>query len=139
MSKETFEKRIEKILESMKDDLGQLPRDNIKRRLRELCAIMQVELAKDNRDIVVSLQPGFEANMGQQINVVVEIPHRKYRDTLFRVYIPVDGYPIQLDFYGEEPQSADTLEDMENAIASFLDKAEMKSRMVDYRYLAMLR
>lgn len=83
----------------------------------------------------VFLLPGFQATMGQQLNVVVEIPRVNFRDTLFRAYVPLAGFPVQLDFYGEEPVRAETVEAMEDAIVDFLGKPEVSARLNTYRSL----
>jgi len=137
MAKETFEKRIDKILSSLDANTIGTGYEQSKSRLRGICDKIEAGLCKDaKKAIVVSLQPGFQANMGQQLNIVVEIPERHYQDTLFRAYVPLTGQPVQLDFYGEEPTKAETLEEMEDAILEFLNKPEIKSRLNDYRGLA---
>ncbi len=45
--------------------------------------------AKDS--VFVKVEPGFQANIGQQFNINVYVPHLNARDTLFRAYIDIDG------------------------------------------------
>ena len=133
MAKESLEQRLDKIFSPSDVGAGD---ERVKARLSKICDEIQDRLGKDaKRAIIVSLQPGFQANMGQQLNVVVEIPDRRYQDTLFRAYVPLGGLPVHLDFYGEEPTKAETLEETEEAILGFLGKPEVKSRLNDYRSL----
>jgi hypothetical protein len=101
--------------------------------LKEIAASIQGQLNSGLRNpgIVVELEPGFQAIMGQQVRVIVRIPMKQYRDTLFRAYIPADGLPIQLDLYGEEPEPCRSREELEQKVIDFLRR--IKDRMVSYR------
>lgn len=81
--------------------------------------------------IRLEVEPGFQASMGQQLRVNVRIPSKQFRDTLFRAYIPVDGVPIYLDLYGEEPERCGNLQDLQENILDFLRR--IKERMASYR------
>ena len=128
---EKFEKRIDKILESF-EVTGQY--EQAKLVLEGVCDSIQKALARNTRGqaVTVSLEPGWMVNLGQQLNVVVALPARNFRDTLFRAYIPVKGYPVQLDFFGEEPVTANSSEEMENYVARFLERPEVKLRLREY-------
>lgn len=136
-TKESFEKRIDRILTSLDTGESGTAYEETKSKLRKICDRIEAGLRGGaKKALVVSLQPGFQATMGQQLNVVVEIPERHFQDTLFRAYVPLAGQPIQLDFYGEEPTETQTLEEMEDAIIEFLNRPEIKGRLNDYRSLA---
>jgi len=128
---EKFDERIDKILSSF-EDVAQY--EQAKRVLEEVCDSIQKALQRQapDRRITVGLDPGWLVNLGQQLNVVVDLPERNFRDTLFRVYIPVKGYPVQLDFFGEEPLTANSSSEMENHIAHFLARPEVKLRLREY-------
>lgn len=81
--------------------------------------------------IVVDVEPGFQANIGQQLRVVIRIPNKQFRDTLFRAYIPTDGLPIYLDLYSEEPEQCANREELEQKVLGFLQR--IRDRMVSYR------
>ena len=83
MAKKTFADKLDEILRQVPGKA--LTRyDKTKERLREFCRRLQEGLAKQSGHLLVSLQPGFQAETGQQLNVVVEVPARGYRSTLFR-------------------------------------------------------
>ena len=84
--------------------------------------------------IKIEIKPGFQATIGQQQTVVVRIPEKSYRDTLFRAYIPIDGMPVTLDLYGEEPEVCQNDAELETRILDFLGK--IKDRMASYREYA---
>lgn len=81
--------------------------------------------------IKVEIEPGLQATMGQQLRVNVRIPSKQFRDTLFRAYIPEDGFPIQLDLYGEEPERCDDAQQLQEKVLDFLKR--VKERMASYR------
>lgn len=81
--------------------------------------------------IKVEIEPGFQANMGQQLRVNVRIPDKNFRDTLFRAYIPQDGVPIYLDLYGEEPDRCDSEQELQEKVLDFLRR--IRERMTSYR------
>src|ERR1700693_109849 len=79
----------------------------------------------------VEMEPGFQANMGQQLRVNVRIPSKHFRDTLFRAYVPTDGLPIHLDLYGEVPARCDNLQEVQQEVLDFIGR--IKDRMASYR------
>jgi len=81
--------------------------------------------------ITVEIEPGFQANMGQQLRVIIRIEKKQFRDTLFRAYIPNNGLPIHLDLYGEEPDVCNSRDELEEKVLAFL--SGIKDRMVSYR------
>lgn len=143
MPQNIFSKPIDAALKALDENQPTSGFDQTTDRLRSICDQIEEALSKSAqrgivtpKAVVVSLQPGFLANMGQQLNVVVEIPRRQYKDTLFRAYVPPQGLPVQMDFYGEEAQTAGSFEEMEQAIAAFLGNPEVKNRLAIYRSLA---
>ena len=137
MAKSVFEKRLDKVLGTVFEQKPQTPYEQAKEKLRLVCDRIEELLAGTSKKVLLSLQPGYKANIGQQINVVVEVPQRQYRDTLFRAYIPDIGQPISLDFYGEQPVSAGTPSEMEEAILAFLTEEQTQERLKAYRDLAL--
>lgn len=137
MGREPIENRIGKVLSSHNLAEAGTGYEKVVSTLRRICGSIEESLsARPAKAMVVSLLPGFQADVGQQFNVVVEIPERRYQDTLFRAYVPVpDGLPAQLDFYGEEPTPAETEEELEDAIVEFLSRPEVKARLNVYRGL----
>lgn len=81
--------------------------------------------------IAVEIEPGFQATMGQQLRVILRIPAKGFRDTLFRAYVPENGWPIQLDLYGEQPEACSDEQALQDRVLEFL--AKIKDRMASYR------
>ncbi len=109
------------------------------RTLRETAQELQTWLkgpsTNNDAPISVDVEPGFQSQMGQQLNVVVQIPNRGVRDTLFRAYVPAAGAPVNLDFYGEEPVPSGTPQEIQENVLNFLTQPEIVSRMNMYREL----
>ena len=84
--------------------------------------------------IHLDVMPGFQAHLGQQFKVVLRIPTKQFQDSLFRVYLPSDDGPVNLDLYGDEPVACADDEELENRILEFL--AKIKGRMGQYRQYA---
>ena len=136
MAKSAFEKQLDAVLGVVFESKAQTPYEESRGRLRLVCDRIEKHLSGGGKKVVVTLQPGFKANVGHQINVVVEVPQRQYRDTLFRAYIPDRGLPIALDFYGEQPVPVATHADMERTILNFLAQDETRMRLQAYMDLA---
>jgi hypothetical protein len=81
--------------------------------------------------IRIEIEPGFRGSLGQQLNIVLRIPAKQYRDTLFRAYVPDQGAPIHLDLYGERPEPCQTLQELEDKVLAFLNR--LRDRMTTYR------
>jgi len=75
MAKSTFEKRLDEVLETVLVQKALTPYDQTKDRLRLVCDRIERILGGTSKKVLVSLQPGFKANLGQQVNVVVEVPN----------------------------------------------------------------
>lgn len=138
MAKASFESRIDEILNALGTGKSGTGYEKTKSKLREICDKLETAISKGaKKAVVVTMQPGFRANMGQQLNIVVRIPEQRYQDTLFRAYIPLEGFPVYLDFYAEQPVRAETLEEMDEAVLGFLSQEDIQNRLSDYRDLAM--
>jgi hypothetical protein len=86
------------------------------------------------KTLQVQIEPGFQGSLGQQLNVVLDIPDRHVRDTLFRVYLQPSG-EINLDLYGEETVPCTDEGEMQEKILEFLGEPENKSRLNMYKDL----
>lgn len=82
----------------------------------------------------VQVEPGFPAEIGQQFNVVVHIPERNVADTLFRTYVAPDG-KAALDLFGDHPLPVANKDELERAVLQFIDRPEVKSRLMVYKRL----
>ena len=77
----------------------------------------------------VSLEPGFQTLQGQQIDVVLRIPQKDFRDVLFRSYIPMDGYPVQVDFFGGAPASCGDEDALRRHVFEILQRPDVRYRL----------
>jgi len=77
----------------------------------------------------VTVEPGYQVAMGQQLNVVVAVPQRNFRDVLFRAYVPATGFPVSLDLYGEEPVRCADEAELEDQVLGFLARPQVRARL----------
>jgi hypothetical protein len=105
--------------------------------ISEVARSLQVSLASPDSKfpIRVQVEPGFPAEIGQQFNIVVHIPERHVTDTLFRAYTAPDGR-IALDLFGEEPLPVTDEQDLQHQILQFINRPEVKSRLMIYKKLS---
>jgi hypothetical protein len=68
----------------------------------------------------VDVEPGYAVAFGQQYNVVLKIGPRQFRDVLFRAYVPPEGYPVRLDFFGEELTVCQGPDELEQSVRAFV-------------------
>jgi hypothetical protein len=47
-------------------------------------------------------EPGFATSFGQEWRVTIKPAARAYQQILFRAYVPLNGYPVQIDLYAGE-------------------------------------
>jgi hypothetical protein len=130
MSAIPFDSRLKQALDFSSGD----PYSTSYEWLKEIARSIEGQLNSglpEPESIVVDLEPGFQANIGQQLRVVIRIPKKQFRDTLFRAYIPTDGLPIYLDLYSEEPEQCASREELEQKVLGFLQR--IRDRMVSYR------
>lgn len=104
--------------------------------LKQIAADLEERLNSgfSEKRIVIEILPGLTANIGQQFKIQLVVPGKRFRDGLFRAYIPLDGLPVRLDLYGEELELCPTREDMQKRIFEFLQ--EIQSRLAQYRLFA---
>jgi hypothetical protein len=101
---------------------------------RALAARLQGLLAPGS--IVVRVEPGYVTKLGQQLRVVVAIPSREFEDVLFRAYVPPGGFPVSLDFFGEDVVECADDAALEREVTGFLGRDEMRTRLDALRRLA---
>ena len=129
---ESAEKNIEKL------DLSKtLEADKVRDKLLKICNELEKKLFSPGKGMV-RLEPGFTTNKGLEQKVVIEVPDRKYRDVLFRAFVPVDGYPSEIDFYGEEPVRCGTEEEIDIALIDFIGLTEVQYRLKQYKSVASM-
>jgi len=105
--------------------------------IRDVAGELQRWLTSDESHpgLKVSVEPGFQSLLGQQLNVVLQIPKQGIRDTLFRTYVPPTGVPVNLDFYGEEPVASGNVQEIQDRTLEFLGQPEVRDRIKMYRQL----
>lgn len=129
-----FSSRLDQAL-----DFAGVQSDPYGQTLKDLNEIVKAIRDKMNDGIAgdpihVDIEPGFNATIGQQLKIAIRIPHKGFRDFLFRAYVPESGYPVNLDLYGEQPLQCATKEELENEILKFV--ARIRDRMATYREYA---
>lgn len=106
-------------------------------KLEEIVQVLQRQVDGGSGRATVTIEPGHLVNAGLQSNVVVQIPQRnRYRDTLFRAYVPASGSPVTLDLIGDEPITVRTPEELEDAVVRFLARPEIRTMLRQLRELA---
>jgi len=101
--------------------------------LKQLAASIQQWFGK--QPVSVLVEPGYQIDVGQQFNVVLQIPEKAIRDTLFRAYLAPDG-TVRFDFYGEDYVTCSNADEMGKRVQEFLSQPEVRSRMRVYKDLA---
>lgn len=106
--------------------------------LEEVEHVLQDALAAlteslDGSDATVTLEIGHTVNYGVQMNIVIGIEGRRFRDILFRAYVPLDGYPVRLDLFGEELDMCEDKTALEAKILEFFREPEVSYRIEMYK------
>ena len=84
--------------------------------LEEFCN----EVAKVTQGAVTcALVPGFTTGLGQEYRATAHSQHKGIEHILFRAYVPIDGLPLNFDFYEEEMRRCDRTADVSTALANF--------------------
>ena len=96
----------------------------------------QLEAGLSSARLTVSVEPGYSVNLGRQWRVVIRIPATSVEQVLFKAYIPLEGYPVTLDFYSDEPTVCRNNEEMEKEIAAFVQKPEIGSQLAELKRIA---
>ena len=127
---QNFEQRLDEALSRLNntavDDFTR-----VLKKLKDIASALQRRLTKGiaPNQIVVSIAPGFQVNIGQQMNCTIRVPTKNFTDILFRAYVPAQGYPVGLDLVGEELLPCGTEVELENNIIQFLARPEITERL----------
>lgn len=71
-------------------------------------------------------EPGFATNFGQEWRVTVKPTARAYQQILFRAYVPLGGYPVQIDLYAEEMKTCANEAALHRVLNGFLKQKTVK-------------
>jgi hypothetical protein len=108
-----------------------------KAKLQSFCDVLQKKMRESSGgDVRVVLVPGYNIDIGMEQKVIIEMPNRKHIHVLFRAYVPKTGYPIKIDFYGEELKTCSNEAEVDAAIAEFLSQPEVLSGLMQFVQLA---
>ncbi len=110
------------------------PYDAAKKALDQTVA--SIGEALERPTLMVTVEPGHLVNMGQQFNILTEIPTRQFRDVLFRAYIPTDGWPVSLDLFDDDFVLCSDEAALEGAIVDFVRRPEIRQRLLTLKELA---
>ena len=134
MAKQTFQEAVKQALSASPTEAEAKYEEKYEALKLLAFSIQQWFSKKRKSPVEVFVEPGYQIDVGQQFNMVLQIAGKGIRDTLFRAYLSPDG-KVSFDFYGEELIACDTVEDMQTAVETFLSKPEVRSRMRVYKDL----
>ena len=92
-----------------------------------------ISRAVANDSLEVGYEVGRNVDHGLQHNVFVRTKDGRFKDLVYRAYIPMDGFPVRLDLLQEELVTCDTMQELEDAIAAFFQTPGLKTRLTMYR------
>ena len=84
--------------------------------LEDFCR--EVETVTQNR-VTCTLVPGFTTNLGQEYRATAHSQSKNIDHILFRAHVPIDGLPLNLDFYEDQMRRCDLPTDVTSALADF--------------------
>lgn len=93
-------------------------------------------LLGNRRHLQVLLEPGYQTNLGLQMNVLLLIPSRAFRDVFFRAYVPPAGFPVALDLFGEEPVLCPDESKLEEELLNFLKTPQVRIKLEELKRFA---
>jgi hypothetical protein len=76
----------------------------------------------DKGKVSVTIEPGYEVNLGQQFNVVVRVPQKHYQEILFRAYVPSGNGRADLDFYDSNLVHCEDENEFGQKVLGFLNR-----------------
>ena len=124
METQEFKRKIKETLES-----GVFGEEHtIPRRVLKEAIEATVEAYKD-QGLRLVIEPGFETELGRQLNVVVRIDSIQFRDVLFRAYVPSSGFPVSLDLFGENVRTCQDEKELRAAILEFIGRKDVSLRI----------
>ncbi len=94
--------------------------------LLDFASALQAQIGDD---LIVRVEPGFQTNAGQQFHLRLRIPAQGFEETLFRAYVPVEGYPVGLDFNAEDLVNAADAEQLRSLIGEFISRGTIRARL----------
>jgi len=128
-----------KFADQLSENLGKAQKpefDQAYKELREIAEGICEALSKGKPPgLEVRLEPGYATKLGQQFRLRLGVPARKWQETLLRAYIPVDGFPINLDLGEELPKPCVNAQELQKAVLDFMNKPEVAGRMSVVREL----
>jgi hypothetical protein len=87
--------------------------------LEEFCSEVD---AVTKKQVTCSLVPGFMTNLGQEYRATAHSQKTSIDHILFRAHVPLDGLPLNFDFYEDEMRRCDQVNDVSKALADFASR-----------------
>ncbi len=135
MTNKTIQQEVQDLLASELTESG--PYEQAMSVLREVAKGIEVSLSGGQPGVVqVVLEPGFRVNMGQQYRVRILVPKHNLSDTLFRAYVPMDGFPVTLDLFDEQSPSCPDADSLKRTLLDFLRHRDVRLRFLEIQKLA---
>jgi hypothetical protein len=104
-------------------------------KLKEIVAGLQEAIDKDGHALIFYEAPGSETDWGVQYRIMAHKLNRDFKDTLARIYIPLNGYPIKIDFDGDTPLTCHNAQEFEDTFVEEFGKSLLLSRVIALRDL----
>ena len=98
-------------------------------------AIEAIEASLANEAVEVGYEVGHNATYGLQHNVYVRLREGRFKDIVFRAYIPFDGYPVRLDLFGDELAICEERKVLDDCLAEYFQTPELRNRLLMLRSL----
>jgi hypothetical protein len=94
-------------------------RQSVMEQLEDFCHEVSAVTAQKVDCLLV---PGFITNLGQEYRATAHSQKSNIDHILFRAHVPLDGLPVNFDFYGDEMIPCEHVSDVAKALARFADQ-----------------
>ena len=108
---------LKRSLDEIAQDPGKGPRDNVLSKLREISDGLTDSF---NGELKFSLVHDHRLT---QFRFTVERQEIGWTDTLFRAHVPMEGFPVTLEMFADQPtKSCSTVDDLEKLVVGYLSE-----------------
>lgn len=81
----------------------------------------------------ISLEPGHLVSKGQEYRVAIRVREIGLSDFLIRVYVPLAGYPVDLDMFGTGDRTCSSEDELIDALADLSSERTFHERLIHIR------
>ncbi len=72
--------------------------------------------------VTCALVPGFTTGLGQEYRATAHSQSKNIDHILFRAYVPIDGVPLNFDFYEDEMKRCGSVDEVRSALEGFAQR-----------------